>query len=337
LQNQLNITSTANTWGLILRQNNSGAGSSLYHCALCAHIINFNNAALVFGTNNTDRMRIDGSGNVGIGTTSPGLSLEVAKSQNAGTGIKVGNSTAGTGAFSYFQAASDSNSGYLYAFSSSYTTNNLYVGNGVTLESGVGASGGLNLLANHSGGVIRFGTGGNTERMRIDSSGNVGIGTATPDSQYKLDVAGSVRVSGNIAAKYQDVAEWVQSTHALAAGTVVILNPDKSNQVMASISAYDTRVAGVVSERPGLALGEGGKDKVLVATTGRVKVKVDATRAPIHVGDLLVTSDQEGVAMKSEPVDLGGVKFHRPGTLIGKALEPLEKGTGEILVLLSLQ
>lgn len=27
----------------------------------------------------------------------------------------------------------------------------------------------------------------------------------------------------------------------------------------------------------------------------------------------------------------------RPGTLIGKALEPLEKGVGEILVLLSLQ
>jgi hypothetical protein len=41
--------------------------------------------------------------------------------------------------------------------------------------------------------------------------------------------------------------------------------------------------------------------------------------------------------MKSVPVNLGGVEMHRPGTIIGKALEPLEKGTGEILVLLSLQ
>jgi hypothetical protein len=41
--------------------------------------------------------------------------------------------------------------------------------------------------------------------------------------------------------------------------------------------------------------------------------------------------------MKSIPLDLGGTPIHRPGTLIGKALEPLEKGTGEILVLLSLQ
>ena len=31
------------------------------------------------------------------------------------------------------------------------------------------------------------------------------------------------------------------------------------------------------------------------------------------------------------------LRFQRPGTLIGKALEPLDKGVGEILVLLSLQ
>ena len=41
--------------------------------------------------------------------------------------------------------------------------------------------------------------------------------------------------------------------------------------------------------------------------------------------------------MLSEMLDVGGVKLHRPGTLIGKALEPLESGQGEILVLLSLQ
>jgi hypothetical protein len=57
----------------------------------------------------------------------------------------------------------------------------------------------------------------------------------------------------------------------------------------------------------------------------------------IHAGDLLVTSDQAGVAMRSEPIDVGGVKIHRPGTLIGKALAPLAVGEGTILVLLSLQ
>jgi hypothetical protein len=133
------------------------------------------------------------------------------------------------------------------------------------------------------------------------------------------------------------VAEWVPSAQKLSAGTVVVLDTDHANQVLASSKSYDTKVAGVVSAQPGISLGQQGDGKLLVATTGRVKVKVDATRAPIKVGDLLVTSDVEGVAMKSIPVDLGGTQIHRPGTIIGKALEPLEKGTGEILVLLSLQ
>ena len=49
------------------------------------------------------------------------------------------------------------------------------------------------------------------------------------------------------------------------------------------------------------------------------------------------TSDTPGMAMVSEPIDIGGVKIHRPGTLIGKALEPLNGKQGDVLVLLSLQ
>jgi hypothetical protein len=171
----------------------------------------------------------------------------------------------------------------------------------------------------------------------------VGIGTTTPNAAFKLHVAGNayvtgyLTVDGNIAAKYQDVAEWVPATGTIPAGSVVVLDTEQSNHVLPSSRAYDTRVAGVVSASPGVILGEGGAGKVMVATTGRVRVKVDATNGPIRVGDLLVTSDKEGVAMKSEPMTIGGRAFHQPGTLIGKALEPLEKGVGEILVLLSLQ
>jgi co-chaperonin GroES (HSP10) len=146
-----------------------------------------------------------------------------------------------------------------------------------------------------------------------------------------------LEVTGNINAKYQDVAEWVESSQKPEAGTVVALDPERSNQVLTSSEAYDTKVAGVVSAQPGISLGERGEGKVLVATTGRVKVKVDASHTPIKIGDLLVTSDVAGMAMKSEPVSIGGRRMHAPGTLIGKALEPLAKGTGEILVLLSLQ
>ncbi len=50
-----------------------------------------------------------------------------------------------------------------------------------------------------------------------------------------------------------------------------------------------------------------------------------------------MTSNIPGVAMKSQPLRVHGRLMHRPGTIIGKALEPLAKGQAEILVLLSLQ
>lgn len=118
---------------------------------------------------------------------------------------------------------------------------------------------------------------------------------------------------------------------------MVVLSGEVANTVTASKRSYDTGVAGVVSPSPGLLLGMEGPSKAKIATTGRVKVRVDASSHPIRIGDLLVTSDKPGLAMLSEPLDLGGVKIHRPGTLIGKALEPLANGQGEILVLLSLQ
>ena len=177
-------------------------------------------------------------------------------------------------------------------------------------------------------------------KMIVRADGKVGIGNPSP--QKTLDVTGDFNASGTITggtiqAKYQDVAEWVESSQELPAGTVVVLDSTRSNQVIASSRSYDSHVAGVISLRPGLTLGVQGEGRVLVATTGRVKVKVDASKGPINIGDLLVTSDREGFAMKSVAVELGGIQIHRPGTLIGKALEPLAQGTGEILVLLSLQ
>src|SRR5216684_164369 len=177
--------------------------------------------------------------------------------------------------------------------------------------------------------------------LAIDTAGNVGIGANSPDARLQVagtgHFTGNVTVDGIINAKYQDVAEWVPSEGALPPGTVVVLNRLKTNAVTPSKQAYDTAVAGVVSDQPGVLLGAAGENKAKIATTGRVKVHVDARTHAVNIGDLLVTSDLPGTAMLSEPLDLGGVKIHRPGTIIGKALEPLATGEGEILVLLSLQ
>jgi hypothetical protein len=200
-----------------------------------------------------------------------------------------------------------------------------------------GSSGGIMglHLGSRSNMPLALYTNSSAPQFVLTTAGSVGIGTTTPGAM--LHVVGNIQVDGNIAAKYQDVAEWVPAASKLDPGTVVILGGAKPNEVTASEKAYDTRVAGVVSDKPGLILGEGGENQVKVAHIGRVKVKVDANYGPVQIGDLLVTSATPGYAMRSQPVLIGNATIHQPGTLIGKALEPLDNGQGEVLVLLTLQ
>ncbi|HBB88167.1 MAG TPA: hypothetical protein DC047_11170 [Blastocatellia bacterium] len=306
----------------------------------------------------TQHAIIDQNGNVGIGTAAPGYRLDV---QGGPLNSSGGLCIAGDCKTAWSQVGGSGSSQWTTSGSSVYYNGgNIGIGtgspsqkfqvigsagffnsaSGVSLNSGL-TSGVADIYSDYLSGsepklhLATFSKKASASGITIDTNGNVGIGVASPT--VALDILGSLNVSGNINAKYQDVAEWVPASHALPAGTVVTLDPTKSNHVEASSQAYDTRVAGVVSAQPGITLGEKGENKVLVATTGRVGVTVDASRAPIHIGDLLVTSDLPGVAMKSEPIMIGGRQIHSPGTLIGKALEPLEKGSGKILVLLSLQ
>ncbi|HKY21470.1 MAG TPA: hypothetical protein VJM31_09645 [Vicinamibacterales bacterium] len=197
----------------------------------------------------------------------------------------------------------------------------------------------LNVAGGNEDGALIFRTSddGNTpvERVRVDNLGNVGIGTTSPAD--KLHVAGSIKVDGNIAAKYQDVAEWVETNEAIEPGTVVSTDRTSTNRVRPSSKAYDTAVAGVVSQQPGIILGERGTGKVAVTQSGRVRVKVDARYGAIQPGDLLVASPTEGHAMRSEAIVVGDTSIHRPGTIVGKALQAWTSGRGDVLVLVTLQ
>jgi hypothetical protein len=316
---------------------------------------------LNFGAGNASRMSITPEGNVGIGTETPGGRLEVS-----GGSLVLGNN-----AVVYFRDNTGSLASSMYFGTDA--SNRLLFGAGNTTRLAIVSStgnvgigtmtpggrleiaGGSQIMGNNNPIYFRDSTGaltnamylngdssnrlnigaGNATRMTIASSGNIGIGTASPAAM--LHVAGNTQVDGNIAAKYQDVAEWVKTRAALAPGTVVTIDPQYQNQVRQANEPYDLRVAGVVSDKPGILLGEAGAGRQKVAQSGRVKVKVDASYGPVAAGDLLVTSPTPGYAMRSNPVDMGGTMIHRPGTLLGKALEPLPNGQGEILVLLTLQ
>jgi hypothetical protein len=283
------------------------------------------NGAFSLWAGSNERMRIQSNGNIGIGSAAgTGATSLLANTtsnilDSIGIGINPSAITWRTNAAGYAAAVrNDVSSGSW--------------GNGMLVSTAIADSNTYALSVDSGSGA------GLANRFAVRADGQVIIGGQPPGALAtdKLVVNGTIRGS-NVVATYQDVAEWVPATEEMAPGTVVVVERGAQNTVTPSAHAYDTRVAGVVSAQPGLTLGVPGASKAMIATTGRVKVRVDASHGPIEAGDLLVTGDKPGVAMRSEPVDLAGTKMHRPGTLIGKALEPLAGGEGEILVLLSLQ
>ena len=135
-----------------------------------ASINNQASANLLLATANTERMRIDSSGNVAIGTTSP-----------------VNNS-------GYGGITLNGGSGAIFSFKDSdieKTRLALVANDTFSIQYPPGSSGHFridSLSADGSGNIT-----GATERMRVDSSGNVGIGQSP---SYRLDViAGQGAVS----------------------------------------------------------------------------------------------------------------------------------------------
>lgn len=127
----------------------------------------------------------------------------------------------------------------------------------------------------------------------------------------------------------------VVDAQQLEPGTVVVI--DQEGALRESRDAYDKKVAGIVSGaggyRPGIVLDRRTADvsRTVVALVGKVYCKVDAQYGPIEMGDLLTPSPTPGHAMKaSDP----GRAF---GSVIGKALRPLQEGRGMVPVLVALQ
>jgi hypothetical protein len=178
--------------------------------------------ALFFQSNGSERMRIDSSGNVGIGTTSPDELLDIE-----GGNVKIG--------------VTGSNAGRLLVDTTTDTVMRLSVNRG----------GSTGQLAIH--------TGADTETMRIDSSGNVGIGTTSPDG--KLHVfsasAGSVTAPG-------DGDELVVEGNFNTG--ISILSPDLNNTGVYFGSASDNLGAQILWNR----------------TTNRLLIGTDNAGAEIH-------------------------------------------------------
>ena len=146
---------------------------------------------IVFYTNELARMGISAKGNVGIGTTSPSSLLHIDKNQNAETTLHISNNNTGLSSSALIRLVAE-NTGQ-FAMSSG--------------KAGIYSSIQASILSQSQNGLLLnvydanpfMVRTNNVERFRIDSSGNVGIGTTSPTE--KLEVTGDTKTEAVILGK----------------------------------------------------------------------------------------------------------------------------------------
>lgn len=166
---------------IALINSNSGATSSDGFVMILeddseVNFLNRESAAIKFATAGTERMRIDSSGNVGIGTNSP-------------TGVF--NGSGGLDASGYVIAR-----GAITSHQTDAAV--LHYGSNEARLRAYGSTAGSGFISFFTGGG---GGSGDTERMRIDSSGNVGIGTLSPSVSLDVDATDAIQVPAGTTAQ----------------------------------------------------------------------------------------------------------------------------------------
>lgn len=241
-------------------------------------------------------------GNVGIGTSTPTVKLDVAGSLHATTRFRL--VTAGA----TLQIHEDPDSAGYVRFKP---------------LAGLG---------------FFFSNSGDQPRLVVQEAGNVGIGTSSPAA--RLDVAGTTRTQVLQITGGSDLAEpfEIAGADGVRPGLVVSVDPRRPGGLRLSAQPYDRAVVGVVSGAggidPGMVMGPGqerGDGRLPVALTGRVYVWADTSEGPIAAGDLLTTSARAGFAARV--ADFGRAQ----GATLGKAMTALPSGEGLVLLLVSLQ
>jgi hypothetical protein len=172
------------------------------------------------------------------------------------------------------------------------------------------------------------------------NGGNLYLGMTNSVHKFRVDTNGYVYADGGYNSSGADFAESMAvhgSKSEYEPGDLLVIDRGAKRSLALARTPYSTLVAGIYSTKPGLLASPHHIEdpeidmEVPLAVVGIVPCKVTAQNGPIREGDLLVTSSRAGYAMK-------GVDRRRMlGAVVGKALEPLDKGDGVIQVLVTLQ
>jgi len=207
----------------------TGANTNQYSSAIISAIFGartngqYPTGQLVFSTSTslnaapTEKMRIDSSGNVGIGTSSPTRKLQISSSGST-CAIRLDNTVSGRPT--------------ILAYDDSQN---------------------LTLTNSSDTGYFAFvnGTGAGTERMRIDSSGNVGIGTSSPAAKFQTN-----STDGTIAI--------FRTTSGANNGRLNIDISDSAGTAGFSIGGNSTF--------PALTFANGGSERMRIDSSGNVRI-----------------------------------------------------------------
>ena len=208
-------------------------------------------------TNLAERMRIDSSGNVGIGTTSPDTELHIASASP----VITLQDTDSTEPLSTYIAFED-NGGVLHG----------YVGYG-------SSSSDLLQIANNYDDIVMYtgSSGTASERMRIDSSGNVGIGTSSPVSPLQVNVGTNLNLGVNEDSStvrlsvYDDAASSSQPMTINSSSTRFDIS---GSEAMRIDSTGDIQIGGTTNNGRLSVYSSGTNDPALYAERSSTNVKL---------------------------------------------------------------
>jgi hypothetical protein len=312
------------------------------------YLLNQENGAIQFGTNNTERMRLDSSGRLGLGTSSPSYPLHVAGDagivnvhpfgylgalQSAGgTGFRwslkndgtfflqrttdnfatgttpilidsagnVGIGTTSPGAILHATSADDAKTAIIAGATNRIRTfGHLASFGGAVFEAVNNAESAFApLLIN--GSRLSFGIGG-SERARIDSSGRLGIGTASPGS---YNASGDDLVIANTGAN----AGITVATGSSFASRIYFADGTTGSETLAGFIDYN-------HSTDSLAFGVNSAERARIDSSGRLLVGTSSALATRLASTAITPSFQVKEGGNGSALFFNGVNSVNPATL----------------------
>ncbi len=187
--------------------------------------------------------------------------------------------------------------------------------------------------------AVNYGQGTVLVADQEGTSGDPAIFQTAGVNKARIDRTGKGFFDGGTQSSGADLAEAFDvegNKNIYSAGDVLIISTKTDRTLEKSDTAYSMLVAGVYATKPGVLLTEKDIEQSLdkevpLGVVGVIPTKVCNQNGAIKRGDILVTSDKAGYAMKA---DLNKLK---PGEAIGKSLENFDAATGVIKVLVNVK